>query len=229
MRFAAYLAVWLICSSPAFAATDFQIELMDRAATILEDSQSSPDRNIPAALMRSAKAIVVFPQLVKGGFIFGAHYGRGLVSVRDKNTGEWSQPSFLTTMGYSFGLQAGVEFADLVLLVMSYDGVDSLLRGQLTLGVDIAVAAGPIGRHIEADFDVLLQGQNYSYSRTQGVFAGVAVKAMGIAIDDDQNEVFYGKAYTPEQILTQREAKDIPESCRRFIHRINKTAPGPKF
>lgn len=157
--------------------------------------------------------------------MFAARYGRGVASVRSGITGEWSPPSFMTTVGGSFGLQIGGEAIDLILLVMTQRGIDGLLLDKFTLGGDISVSAGPVGRHAEASTDIMMQGEIYSYSRSKGAFAGMSLDGTIISTDNDSNKIYYGVSYTPEDILFDGKVKTPPETASRFIKDINRLAP----
>ena len=205
-----------------------QRKLLRTGQLVLEEMQNSPDHNIPAGLISRAKAIIVFPTMVKVGFFVGARYGKGFASVRAKDSGKWGAPAFLYTAGGSFGFQFGAEAVDLILLVMTQRGLEGLLSEKFTLGGDIALAAGPIGRHAEASADIFMQGEIYSYSRSKGIFGGVSVKGNVITSDIDANQAYYGKALTAENILISNQAGDIPESGKQFITIFNHLAPYKK-
>ncbi len=222
--FLVLLAVFI--STPAFASSS---NTLQNGAAVLEEILVSPDQNIPERLLANAKGIIIFPTMVKGGFFFGARFGKGVASVRDPKTGQWGPPAFLTTMGGSFGFQFGAEAVDLILLVMSDRGMQGLMKGQFTLGGDIAVAAGPVGRHAEANTDLLFQGEIYSYSRSKGLFGGISLKGAGFSFDDQAIEKYYGKSYEPNDLLSSGTIPKMPESGRRFMKRLNLAAPPAKL
>ena len=145
--------------------------------------------------------------------------------MRAEKTGEFGPPTFLTQSGLSFGFQIGAEAVDLILLVMTKRGLESLLKDQFTLGADAAVSAGPVGRHAEAATDIGMKGEIYSYSRSKGAFAGVSLKGTVIATDESANRVYYGQPLKAKDILMRGKVKDIPESGRRFIKELNFLAP----
>ncbi len=209
---------------PAHASSD-QREKLREAVMVLEEIQRSPDQKIPTRLMQKAKAIIVFPTMLKGGFIFAARYGKGVAVVRDSKTGKWGPPAFIKTIGGSWGFQIGGEAIDLVLLVMSQRGLEGLLNSKFTLGADASVAAGPVGRHAEAGADVTLKGEIYSYSRSKGVFAGVSVKGAVINEDTDSNWAYYDRPLSPKEILIEGRVKKYSESTRRFMSEMNRIAP----
>ena len=211
--------------SGAWADGSKQRNMLRISQMILEEIQKSPDQQIPMNLMSKAKAIIVFPTMLKAGFFVGARYGKGIASVRTDEAGEWGPPAFLYTTGGSFGFQFGAQATDLILLVMSQRGLEGLLNEQFTLGGDIAISVGPVGRHAEASADILMQGEIYSYSRSKGLFGGVSLKGTIITSDSDANLAYYGHHYTSEDILLTKQVRKIPESGKQFIKIFNHLAP----
>ena len=177
-------------------------ERLQRSIDVLRDLTSAPDDAIPEFVLKRAEAIVVVPSLIKGGFIVGAEHGNGVMSVRDRDTNTWSSPAFVSLSGGSFGAQIGVQSVDLVLVVVSRDGIDELLKDKFTLGAHASVAAGPVGRSATAATDVLLSAQILAYSRTKGIFAGVTLDGSTLGPNRDGNEQFYGHRYDTKQIVT---------------------------
>ena len=202
-----------------------QRKILRTSQFILEEIQKSPDQQIPMNLISKAKAIIVFPTMLKAGFFVGARYGKGIASVRAEETGEWGPPAFLYTTGGSFGFQFGAQAVDLILLVMSERGLEGLLNEQFTLGGDIAISVGPVGRHAEASADVFMQGEIYSYSRSKGLFGGISLKGTIITSDSDANLAYYGEPYTAEDILLTKQVRKTPESGKQFIKIFNYLAP----
>jgi lipid-binding SYLF domain-containing protein len=211
--------------SGAWADGSKQRKILRTSQLILEEIQKSPDQQIPMNLISKAKAIIVFPTMLKAGFFVGARYGKGIASVRAEETGEWGPPAFLYTTGGSFGFQFGAQAVDLILLVMSQRGLEGLLSEQFTLGGDIAFSAGPLGRHAEASADVFMQGEIYSYSRSKGLFGGISLKSTIITSDSDANLAYYGEPYTAEDILLTKQVRKTPESGKQFIKIFNHLAP----
>jgi len=211
--------------SGAWADGSKQRKILRTSQFVLEEIQKSPDQQIPMNLISKAKAIIVFPTMLKAGFFVGARYGKGIASVRAEETGEWGPPAFLFTTGGSFGFQFGAQAIDLILLVMSQRGLEGLLNEQFTLGGDIAISAGPLGRHAEASADVFMQGEIYSYSRSKGLFGGVSLKGTIITSDSDANLAYYGHPYTSEEILLTKQVRKVPESGNQFIKIFNHLAP----
>ena len=215
----------LLFASTVHADSADQRKILIEAVQVLEEIQKSPDQGIPETLVSKAKAIIVFPTLVKAGFIFGAQYGSGVATVRDEKTGQWGPPAFLKNYGGSFGFQIGIEAVDLVLLVMSQRGIEGLLKSKLTLGADVSVAAGPVGRHAEAGSDVTFKGEIYSYSRSKGAFAGVTLKGVIIGENTDANWGYYERPLSPKDILIYGRVKKYSESTNRFISILSRVAP----
>ena len=215
----------LFLVSGAWADGSKQRKILRASQLVLEEIQKSPDQQIPMNLISNAKAIIVFPTMLKAGFFVGARYGKGIASVRAEETGEWGPPAFLFTTGGSFGFQFGAQAIDLILLVMSQRGLEGLLNEQFTLGGDIAISAGPIGRHAEASADVFMQGEIYSYSRSKGLFGGVSLKGTIITSDSDANLTYYGHPYTSKEILLTKQVRKVPESGKQFMKTFNHLAP----
>src|SRR5580692_3475136 len=161
------------------------------AAEVLTAIQSAPDSGIPEEVLGKAECVAVVPSMLKGGFIFGAKYGRGLASCRTPKG--WSAPAFFTIQGGSFGFQIGGQAVDLVMLIMNNDGMQHLLSSQFALGADASVAAGPVGRHAEGNTDWKMRAQVLTYSRARGEFAGISLNGAVIKQDKDSTREFYGR------------------------------------
>jgi lipid-binding SYLF domain-containing protein len=178
-----------------------------KASLVIEEFMNSPDKDSAASLVRDSAAVAVFPSVYKGAFFVGGQFGRGVMCSYDKKSATWSAPAFFTVGGGSFGFQFGAEAIDLVLVIMNERGLESLLKGKVTLGGDVSVAAGPVGRNIQAETDVLLKAEIYSYSRAKGAFAGFALKGAVVAPDKDSNSLYYGSVRFPEDILLHRKVE----------------------
>jgi lipid-binding SYLF domain-containing protein len=196
------LPVALVLLLPAMAAhaEDPPLVRAQNAVRVLNDIEQAPDKAIPTDLLKEAHAIAVIPDLVKAGFIFGGRRGEGLISVKQPD-GTWSNPSFITLTGASVGFQAGVSSTDVVLVFRTQRGVDSIVNGKFTIGADAAAAAGPVGRNASASTDGHLKAEIYSYSRSRGLFAGVALDGGVMRIDYDANVAVYGAGVTPRRIF----------------------------
>ena len=224
-----FLVLAFLCTANAHAADETsQQELLKDARFVVEEIMSAPDLGIPSGLMSRAQAVIIFPGMLKGGFFVGARYGKGVATVRDSKTGDWGTPSFMTTLGGSFGFQFGAQSVDLILIVMTEKGLKGLLNNNFTLGGDMSVATGPVGRYAEMGVDILLQGDTYSYSRSKGIFAGVSLKGTIIKQNVSYNEAHYKADLTPEEIMIEGKVKSVPESSRKFIEYMNQIAPPEK-
>jgi len=160
--------------SGAIRAQSVEEGTVEAASEVLREITAIPAKAIPAALLADAHGVVIIPGMVKGGFIVGARHGKGVIVARNA-AGEWLAPVFITVNGGSVGLQAGLEATDVIAVFRNRQGVDRLMRGKLTIGADAAVAAGPIGRDASAATNAQLKAEILSYSRSRGLFAGVAI------------------------------------------------------
>jgi lipid-binding SYLF domain-containing protein len=162
---------------------------------------AAADKAVPRSIMEKAAGVAVFPSLIKGGLVVGGQHGRGVLSVRDKKSGGWSSPAFLTITGGSFGAQIGAQAIDLILVINNQRGLEQMVKNQFKLGVDAAATAGPVGRDASAATDIQMRAQILSYSRSRGLFAGVTLNGSTIRQDRDANKRFYGTAYRTGQIV----------------------------
>ncbi len=209
----ALAAASLMLTQLSFAGAK-ELGRAERATSVLQAIQDTPDSRIPEQLLKEAHAIAVFPEVVKAGLVFGGRHGRGLVSVRSAD-GTWSSPVYIRMTGGSFGWQAGVQAADIVLVFRSEQGVASLVNGKFTLGADAGVAAGPVGRQAQASTDEGLKAEIFSYSRARGLFAGIALDGSAISIDYTANERVYGDNVTPRMLFENRVSK-APSEVNAF-------------
>lgn len=190
----------LFFSSFAQAATREEKRVAD-AADIIDQLSRIPERSIPPNLLSHAYAVVVVPDVVRAAFGLGLRRGKGIIVVRQDDN-SWSNPAFLTLTGGSVGWQAGAESTDIILVFKTRKGVDGLANGKLTLGANASVAAGPLGRHTSVATDIEFEAEVYSYSRSRGLFAGVALEGSGLTMDRKSNAAFYGStSMTPEKIF----------------------------
>jgi len=196
---AALTALAVLTASAAGAQTNEEKRITDSAA-VLETLVRAPDQGIPEHILERAEAIVVIPSLVKGGFIIGAQHGRGVMSVRNRETNKWSAPGFVALTGGSVGWQIGLQAVDLVLLVMNREGVQDLLDTEFKLGANASVAAGPVGRQGEASTDASLSAQILAYSRAKGLFAGLSLEGASLRMDRDANKDFYDASISTDEM-----------------------------
>jgi lipid-binding SYLF domain-containing protein len=184
----------------AGSAKEDSTDRLRDAGTVLKQIMDAPDKGIPEEVLDGAKCIMVVPNLVKGGFIFGGKHGRGVASCRTA-TG-WSAPAFVSVGGGSWGLQIGVEGVDLVMLVMNDAGLEHLLSSKFQLSGEGSAAAGPVGRHASAGTDWKMNSELLTYSRSKGVFAGLTLEGAVIQQDSDSTIAIYGKDVPFRKILT---------------------------
>ena len=190
------------------------------AADVLNEIESAPDSGIPEEILGRADCVAVVPSMLKGGFIVGAKYGRGLASCRTPKG--WSAPTFFTVKGGSFGFQIGGQAVDLVMLIMNQNGMQHLISSQFALGADASVAAGPVGRHAEGNTDWKMRAEVLTYSRARGVFAGVSLNGAVVRQDKDSTREFYGHMVTPKAALTGEA--DAPAAANPFLTTLAKWA-----
>jgi len=190
------------------------------SADVLNEIQSAPDSGIPAEVLSKAECVAVVPSMLKGGFVFGAKYGRGIASCRTPKG--WSSPAFFAIEGGSFGFQIGGQAVDLVMLVMNNDGMQHLLSSQFALGADASVAAGPVGRHAEGNTDWKMRAQVLTYSRARGIFAGVSLNGARVKQDKNSTRDFYGHMVTSKASLTGEV--DPPAGANAFLTSLAKWA-----
>lgn len=167
-------------------------ETIQAASQVLKEVMAIPLKGIPATLLKDAQGVAIVPGLIKGGFIVGVEHGKGVVVVRDKN-GAWQSPNFITVTGGGIGWQAGLQATDVILVFRTRSSVEGLMRGKFTVGADASVAAGPVGRQASAATDITFKSEIYSYSRSRGLFAGLALDGASMQVDNRANAAFYGQ------------------------------------
>ncbi|HEV3059105.1 MAG TPA: lipid-binding SYLF domain-containing protein [Vicinamibacterales bacterium] len=216
------LAVLVTLASPAAltaAMKNAETERIAAAATVLDEIRTTPDRDIPKDLWDRAACVAVIPSLKKAAFIFGGEYGKGLISCRVGSV--WGSPSFLLLEKGSWGFQIGGETVDVVLLIMNQHGIDRLLQDKVSLGADLSVAGGPVGRDARASTDAQLKAEVLSYSRSQGLFAGVDISGGVLKADNDDNRDLYGREVKGRELLTMNRTQ-APKSARPFMAALDR-------
>jgi len=209
------VSILVLPALPLRAQSD-QAERIRDAGAALHEIMSAPDRAVPRSVLDHAEAIAVFPSTLKAGLVIGGQRGKGIISVRDRSQGQWSQPAFLTLTGGSIGAQIGGQAVDVVLIVMNRRGVENLLQNQFKIGGEASATAGPVGRDAEASTDLALRAQILSYSRSRGLFAGISLKGSAIRQDQDSNEMFYGaRLRTRDIVLDGKDA--TPQSVKEVF------------
>ena len=196
------------------------VDRVEAAGTVLDEIEKAPDNRIPEEVLASAECVAVVPSMLKGGFIFGARYGRGVASCRHEKG--WTAPAFFTIEGGSFGLQIGGQAVDLVMLIMNKNGMNALLSSQFKLGADASAAAGPVGRHASADTDWKMRAEVLTYSRARGIFAGLELSGAVIKQDKDSTREFYGRMVPFKASL--EGSIDAPKTAYPFLNTLAKWA-----
>ncbi len=205
----------LVFTSTCDAATREEKRVAD-AADVLDQLLRIPEKTIPPNLLSRAYAVAVIPNVVKAAFGLGARRGKGVIVVRQDDN-SWSNPAFLTLTGGSFGWQVGAQSTDIILVFKTRKGVDGIANGKLTLGADASVAAGPVGRHTSIATDVMFKAEVVSYSRSRGLFAGVALEGAGVTMDRKANAAFYSSSsMTPEKIFVS-SPNIAPDVANTFV------------
>jgi lipid-binding SYLF domain-containing protein len=205
------------------------VERVQESIETLTELTNIPANAIPQYLLDRAEAIVVIPSLVRGGFIVGGKHGKGVISVRTRTGGAstWSHPAFVNLSGGSIGWQIGAEAVDMVLLVMNKEGVDKLLEDKLTLGGNLSVAAGPVGRSADAATNVRLDAQILAYSRAKGLFAGATFEGAALHANDSANKAFYGRELKLRDILYgEAPTTSAPPIMRTWINTLASLTSG---
>jgi lipid-binding SYLF domain-containing protein len=215
------IAAMALAAAATASAAPLSSKAADRvgeAATVLKEIHAVPDKDIPQELWDKASCVIVIPSLKKAAFIIGGEFGKGLMSCRQN--GMWSAPLFMEMQKGSWGLQAGAESVDLVLLVMNANGVNKLLGNKVSLGADASVAGGPVGRTAQASTDGQLKAEILSYSRAQGLFAGIDVSGGVLKPDTDDNADLYGKTVAPHDVIFGTTA--APGAVQPFMNALKR-------
>ncbi len=208
-----------LCSGQSMAELDRRI--LDCNA-VIQNILEMPDRGIPKDLLQRCRGLAIFPGVVKVGVVVGVSFGSGLLVRRDENTAEWSRPAFFAIRGGSLGFQVGVQSVDLILLIMSDKGLENLLEDKITLGADVSVAAGPIGREASAETNLRFDAGILSYSRAKGLFAGVSLTGASLEADLPANKSYHGDSVTVQDVLY--EGKGSLSGNARVLIRTLETA-----
>jgi len=213
------LMVLALCASAAAQGVGTsEVKRIQEAAGVLRDIRAVPEKDIPASLWTKAKCVAVVPGLKRAAFIVGGEYGKGLVSCR-RGSGDWSPPVFIKIQKGSWGAQIGGEEVDLVLLVMNDRGIEHLLKNNVSLGTEASMAAGPLGRDVQAATDAAMRAEILSWSRSHGVFAGVNLSGGVVSPDEDDNRDLYGGPVNPHEILLEGKIPS-PTAAQPFLEEL---------
>ena len=201
----------------AGSAREDSVDRLQKSVDVLHAIMATPDKGIPEEVLSNAKCILVVPDLIKGGFIFGGKHGRGVATCRTAEG--WSAPAFVSVGGGSWGLQIGVEGVDLVMLVMNDQGFQHLLSSKFELTGEGSAAAGPVGRHASAGTDWKMNTEMLTYSRSKGVFAGLTLEGAVVEQDNDSTRAIYGKHMMFRNILSGKVS--TPKSADAFMKAVS--------
>lgn len=214
--------VVLALAAGSAAAGDLSTKEVNRvreAATVLQEIHATPDKDVPQDLWEKAECVIVVPGLKKAAFVIGGEYGKGLMSCR--HDGEWGAPVFMEVGKGSWGLQIGAQSIDLVLVVMNKSGAEKMLRNKVTLGAEASIAGGPVGRDARAATDAQMKAEILSYSRTQGLFAGVNLSGGVIRPDLDDNTDLYGPNVAARDVVLGTTVK-VPAVTEPFMKALRR-------
>ncbi len=214
------ILVAALALTPMLAKDNEPAKRLAEASAVFSEIMATPDKGIPEDLLANSHCIVIVPNLKTGAFLVGGKYGKGYISCRNKSGVGWSAPGTVRIEGGSVGFQIGGSTTDLVMLVMSERGAEKLLESKFTLGAEGSVAAGPVGRTATAQTDAQMHADILSWSRSQGLFAGVALEGATLRQDLDDNATLYGKKLENKQIVTTRVR--TPKSAMKLIGQLNR-------
>lgn len=231
---AAFLAMVLFAWTGISQADQNRTDVTERlqsAATVIQNVEAAPDKGIPDEVFKGAKCVAVLPSMIKGGFVLGAQHGRGVATCRLPDGG-WSAPAFFVISGGSWGLQIGVEDVQLIMMVMTDEGMRHLMGDKFQIGASASASAGPVGRHASAGTDWKLDTDMLTYSRSKGLFAGIDLQGSVIEQDKDSTVAMYGHDATTARVLdghihTPNAADPFVAIVRETVHRANAAAQPP--
>jgi lipid-binding SYLF domain-containing protein len=207
-----------LIAQPSFATKDLA-QKMDNARLAYRELFQEPDKVVPARLLDDAECIGVIPNVIKGAFGVGGRAGKGILTCRNESR-EWSPPIFIRLWGGSLGFQVGGKATDLVLFFMTERSARALLKRNFTLGGDASIAAGPQGRSAEFGTDITFRAEIYSYAKSRGLFAGLALDGAHLAPHDKATTAYYGQRVWPDQVLFDHQVPSIPEEAQSLISEL---------
>ena len=214
------LLVAAVAITPLLAKDNDAAKRLDEAAAVFSEVMAAPDKGIPQEMLEHAHCIVIVPGLKTAAFVFGAKYGKGVLSCRNRTGAGWSAPGTVRIEGGSVGFQIGGSETDLIMLVMNERGAEKLLADKFTLGAEASVAGGPVGRTATAQTDAQMHADILSWSRSQGLFVGLALEGATLRQDLDDNANLYGKRLENRDIVTKRHR--MPPAAVKLIGLLNK-------
>ncbi len=215
-----FVMVAALAVTPLLAKDNEPAQRLQEAAAVFSEVMSAPDKGIPQELLENAHCIVIVPDLKTGAFIVGGKYGKGYLLCRNKGGKGWSAPATVRIEGGSVGFQIGGSSTDLIMLVMTERGADKLLESKFTLGAEGSVAAGPVGRTATAQTDAQMHADILSWSRSQGLFAGISLQGATLRQDLDDNATLYGKKLENKDIVMK--GVRAPKAAAKLLALLNK-------
>src|SRR5580693_2543893 len=215
-----FIIISALALAPLMASDKDSVKRLGESAEVFSEIMSTPDKGIPQEMLENAHCIVIVPALKTAAFLVGAKYGKGYLSCRNHSGAGWSAPGTVRIEGGSVGFQIGGSETDLIMLVMNARGVDKLLSSKFTLGAEGSVAAGPVGRTATAQTDAQMHAEILSWSRSQGLFAGLALEGATLRQDLDDNAALYGRKMENRQIVTTGITP--PRSAAKLLSLLNK-------
>lgn len=195
------LAMTAFGARAAESTSSEQAQKVAKANDVIQQMMDIPEQGVPPRLLAKAQGIAIIPDAIKVGFVIAGQRGHGLLFVRGED-GRWRNPAFITLTSGSIGWQIGAQATDFVLVFKHRSSVEGIAQGKFTLGADASVAAGPVGRNASAATDIKLRSEVYSYSRTRGLFAGIALKGAALQIDYTAIQDYYGKPLTAQEVFS---------------------------
>ncbi len=210
----------VVFAGAASATNSDQEAKLQEVSEVLQKLNTIPENSIPPKLLSNAEGVAVIPAVVKVGVIIGGRYGKGILCIRNKDKA-WGNPIFLSVKGGSVGWQIGAQSTDVILVFKNKKSLNGILSGKFTLGADAAVAAGPVGRKASASTDAQLKSEIYSYSRSRGLFVGVALDGAALKVEHKDNAGYYhNPEVSPEQIV-EGEELEIPASAVKLLQLLD--------
>jgi len=219
------LVLLMVSFAAAANAQKKENDRIQESATVIKEILGMPE-GIPHDLLDKADCVVIYPSVKKAAFIVGGSYGRGLITCRSGQdfSGAWSAPAMFALEGGSFGFQIGGQATDFVLLIMNESGANSVMSSKVKIGADASAAAGPKGRNTSAETDIVMKAEILSYSRAQGLFAGVSLEGSTMRSDDGANKALYGREISAKEIVREGKVK-APASAKRLLAILAKASP----
>ncbi len=215
-----FILLAALAIAPMLAKNNDSVKRLNEAAAVFSEIMATPDKGIPQEMLENAHCIVIVPSLKTAAFLVGGKYGKGYLSCRNKGANGWSAPGTVRIEGGSVGFQIGGSQTDLIMLVMNARGAEKLLASKFTLGAEGSVAAGPVGRTATAQTDAQMHAEILSWSRSQGLFAGLALEGATLRQDLDDNAALYGKKLENKQIVTT--GVRAPKAAAKLLALLNK-------